>query len=287
MKNSQEITVAWHLWRNNVSSKDISKQLKVHKSTVCRWVKDFKHLGLKRTLEKREKSMVRTQPRKVNQVVKNRIYRIRKEKHDCCGEKIRYYYKNEYGEYISVGKIYEVLNERYVLSNRYKQKKYGEAPVGLMDRDVVQADTVDFGEVFAYTYLDTYNRQAFVDLELDLESMSGYVSLREASNVLGYVNLLQTDGGPEFKGEFSKHVLEYVNVHRISRPYKKNEQSYIESFNRTLRKECFGWGKYTVGELPGMIKKLEEFLHFYNDERPHLGLGMRIPNEVAKCRICG
>lgn len=287
MKNLEIVTLAWHLWKNNVTSKEIAKQLNLHKATVCRWIVDFRYIGLNRTLQKRKGSKARKQPRKINQIVKNRIYKIRKEKHDCCGEKIRYYYQKEFKMDISVGKIYQVLNEKYVLSSKYKKKKYGEAPVGLVDRDVVQVDTVDFGEVYAYTYIDTFNRQCFVDLELDLESMSGYISLKEASKVLGHINLLQTDGGKEFEGEFRKNVLKYANVHRLSRPYKKNERSYIESFNRTLRKECLGWGKYTVRELPVMIKKLEEFLHFYNDQRPHLGLGMRIPNEVAKCRICG
>lgn len=144
MKNSEKVTV------NKVSSKDISKQIRVHKSTVCRWILDFRHLELSRTLIKQSKSKVRHQPRKINQIVKKRIYKIRRDKHDCCGEKIRYYYMNEYGEYISVSKIYEVLNERYTLS-----KKYGEIPICLKDRDVVQVDTVDSGEVYAYTYVDT------------------------------------------------------------------------------------------------------------------------------------
>lgn len=32
-------------------------------------------------------------------------------------------------------------------------------------------------------------------------------------------------------------------------------------------------------------EKVNQFLQFYNNERPHLGLGMKIPNDVAVCRI--
>ena len=59
-----------------------------------------------------------------------------------------------------------------------------------------------------------------------------------------HTDLLQTGGGPEFKAEFRQNVFRFANRFRVARPYKKNEQSYIESFNRSLRKECLGWGKY-------------------------------------------
>jgi len=53
-------------------------------------------------------------------------------------------------------------------------------------------------------------------------------------------------GGPEFKGSFARQARAYCDRHRIARPYKKNEQAYIESFNRTLWKECLGCGTYRV-----------------------------------------
>jgi hypothetical protein len=56
----------------------------------------------------------------------------------------------------------------------------------------------------------------------------------------GFAEVIQTDGGSEFKGAFSEVVGNYCDRHRVARPYKKNEQSNIESFNRSLRKECLG-----------------------------------------------
>ena len=91
--------------------------------------------------------------------------------------------------------------------------------------------------------------------------------------------MIQTDGGPEFKDEFKKNVLRFTDRHRVARPYKKNEQSYIESFNRSLRKECLGWIKYKrsqVTELNGMVLN---YLDRYHYHRPHISLGMRPPLE--------
>ncbi|MBI2836309.1 MAG: transposase [Chloroflexi bacterium] len=63
----------------------------------------------------------------------------------------------------------------------------------------------------------------------------------------------------------------------MARPYCKNEQSYIESFNRTLRKECLGWNIYRPDHLPECTALVESFLSRYHYHRPHLGLGLRAP----------
>ncbi len=85
---------------------------------------------------------------------------------------------------------------------------------------------------------------------------------------------------PEFKGEFKQHVFEYADKFRVARPYKKNEQSYIESFNRSLRKECLGWGNFHPNQIPSLAKELTEYLHYYHTKRRHMGINMRTPNQI-------
>ena len=100
------------------------------------------------------------------------------------------------------------------------------------------------------------------------------------------MSLLQTDGGPEFKAEFKSKVNTFCSRHRIARPYRKNEQSYIESFNRTVRKECLGWQNYHLKDLPECQKMVELFLERYHYHRPHMGLGMKTPlRKEDECRI--
>ena len=94
----------------------------------------------------------------------------------------------------------------------------------------------------------------------------------------GHVELLQSDGGPEFKGEFALRALLFCDRHRIARPYKKNEQAHIESFNRTLRKECLGWSHYKPVQMPMLQERVEAFLQRYHYHRPHLAFDpMRPP----------
>ena len=123
-------------------------------------------------------------------------------------------------------------------------------------------DTVAFGHIFAFTGIDIYTKEADVILRPALTSDDGAIFLRAAMGrrFTGRVEVLQTDGGPEFKGAFAQHARAYCARHRIARPYKKNEQAYIESFNRTLRKECLGWGTYRADDLARLIPEVETFL---------------------------
>jgi len=72
-------------------------------------------------------------------------------------------------------------------------------------------------------------------------------------------------------------VGNYCDRHRIARPYKKNAQAFIESFNRSLRKECLGWAMYSASEIPQLSLQVEEWLQYYHYERPHISLDMRPP----------
>ncbi len=148
-----------------------------------------------------------------------------------------------------------------------------------MPREVVQMDTIDFGEVFAFTAIDIFSKEADILLAPELTAQFGreflYWSMNRRFN--GHVQLIQTDGGSEFKAEFLDSVSRFCDWHRVARPYKKNEQSFIESFNRTVRKECLGWQDYNLGDLIECQIMAEAFLKRYHYHRPHMGLGMTPP----------
>ncbi len=98
----------------------------------------------------------------------------------------------------------------------------------------------------------------------------------------GSCEVLQTDGGKEFMGEFEEKVACYAQRHSVARSYRKNEQAFVESFHRTLRKECLGWCNYKLSERAELQQEVQDYLNHY--ERPHLGLDMRTPLPPI-CRI--
>jgi transposase InsO family protein len=145
-------------------------------------------------------------------------------------------------------------------------------------------DTVDFGGLYAYSAIDTYTREVQVVLLPGLTGEDGRKALDLVMAYFGSCEVLQTDGGKEFKGEFEQRVGCYAQRHRVARPYRKNEQAFVESFHRTLRKECLGWWKYKLSEKDALQEEVQQYLDYYHYQRPHLGLGMQ-PPLPPPCRI--
>ena len=62
---------------------------------------------------------------------------------------------------LSVPKIYEILREKYVIRSKWKKnRRRGPVPVAGGPRQVVQMDTVMFGNLFAFTAIDIHTREA-------------------------------------------------------------------------------------------------------------------------------
>jgi transposase InsO family protein len=148
-------------------------------------------------------------------------------------------------------------------------------------------DTVDLGEIFAFNGVDIFTKEVDVILRPSLTSHDSLVCLEMSMKRRfdNYSDLIQTDGGSEYEDEFKANVLRFTKRHRIARPYKKNEQSYIESFNRSLRKECVGWIKYKLSQLDSLTDEVENYLKYYHTKRAHLSLNMQTPDEFRLSHI--
>ena len=282
MEKSTEIVLAWELYEQGLSKSAIARRLGRHRETISLWLRGIERHGLKGYVDKTTRACKVARPtRQVDAVVKRWVWSIREREEQCCGQKIAYFLEREHGVQLSVPKIYEILAEKYVLGSRKpRNHKRGPVPQAEAARQVVQVDTVHFGAVFAFTAVDIFSREADVLLRPSVTAEDGVVFLRACMErrFNGYVELLQSDGGPEFKGAFALRARLFCDRHRIARPYKKNEQAHIESFNRTLRKECLGWSHYKPVQIPLLQERVEAFLQRYHYHRPHLAFDpMRPP----------
>jgi len=281
MQHITKITLAWELYEEGIAKQHIAKRLEVNRDTIRLWLKGISEYGLMVFLEKYTTAKKGERKRRqINPVIKRWIWDIREREMDCCGEKIQYFLEKEHHIKPAVSKIYEVLHEKYKLRTKWKKnQKRGAIPTASKAREVVQMDTIDFGDVFAFTGIDIYTKEADILIAPALTAHYGYQFLEQSMKRRfdNHVHLVQTDGGPEFKETFKQHIQDYCDRHRIARPYKKNEQSYIESFNRTVRKECLGWIKYKANQLSACQTMVESFLDRYHYHRPHMGIGMKPP----------
>lgn len=283
-----KITLAWELFESGVPKSHIASQIEVHRETVGIWIDRISdhNLGLNGFLDdylnckkgEREK-------RKLDPLIKTWIWNLRDENKDCCGQKIRKYLFEEHKIDLSVRTIYKVLNERYQLRSKWKKNMArGPVPKAGKPREVIQMDTVDFGEIFAFTSVDIFTKEVDVIIRPCLTSFDGLISLETCMNrrFNNHSDLIQADGGPEFKDEFKKNVLRFADRYRVARPYKKNEQSYIESFNRSLRKECLGWTKYKHKDIGVVETEVFNYLNYYHTKRAHLSLNLKTPNKFLE-----
>jgi len=281
MENITLITLCWELYEQGMAKTRIASRLGKHRETVHLWVKGIQKYGLLSFLDRYEQAKKgERRSRQVDPLLKRWVWAIREREMQCCGQKIQYFLKLEHGIHLSVPKIYEILAEKYIIRSRWKKNhSRGLIPAACRPREVVQMDSIDFGGLYAFTAIDIFTREADVLIAPELTAKYGLRFLKQsmARRFDNHVHLIQTDGGPEFKADFLTAISAFSNRHRIARPYRKNEQSYIESFNRTVRKECLGWCNYRTSELKECTELVESFLKRYHYHRPHLGLGMKPP----------
>ncbi len=278
MINQTFITLAWELHNQGISKSQIAKDLAKNRETVISWIQGVENYGLLEFLSRYENAKKGPrEKRRVDPILKRWIWDIRERELDCCGQKIDYFLRKEHGISVSVPKIYEILSEKYQIRSKWKKnQERGTIPMATKPREVIQMDTVDFGDIYAFTGVDIFSKEADVLLAPELTAKYGYQFLEQSMDRRfdGFVHLVQTDGGPEFKEQFKQNVGRFCDRHRVARPYRKNEQSYIESFNRTVRKECLGWTKYKISQLQECQEMVELFLERYHYHRPHMGLGL-------------
>jgi len=281
MDSIAQIHVAWALRKQQVTVLEISKQVGRHRATVYRWLKRIRAVGLEEYIDQYRNAKKGRRVRKTHAWVERRVVSLRREYRNCCGQKIAYLLEQE-GIKLSVSTIYRILSRHFKLRKHSRTAKGFPVQKATHPRQVIQMDTVDLGEVYAYTAIDTFTREAQVIMRSTLQSADGEAALHQIMNYYGHCDVMQTDGGSEFKGDYAEAVTLYAQRHRVARPYKKNDQAFIECFNGTLRREHFHRAQYKASELSLAQRQADQYLEYYHSKRPHLALDMLTPAQFVE-----
>lgn len=285
MQNVTHYELAWELFRSGVSQTEIARRLGKDRVTIYRWLKGIKYRGIQRFVREKKAAKRKRRRRTLKTEVVLKIKKIRKET-GWCGEKIVWELDKQHGITVSRASVYRVLNRYFTLRSKWKKNvARGPQPKAHKPRDVIQADTVDLGGLFAYTAIDIFTREAAVVLGETLEASEGATCVRKLLTTLGPCQIFQTDNGGEFGRVCSQVIRRYALRHRKIQARRKNENAYIESFHRSLRKECVGWIKYQRKDREELQALIDQYLLHYHTERPHLGLGLKTPAEVAMLHL--
>jgi IS30 family transposase len=281
MDSIAQIHVAWALRKQRVPVRVIAEQVGRHRATVYRWLRRIKAAGLEEFVDQYRNAKKGRRVRKTHAWVERRVVALRREYCDCCGQKIAYLLAQE-GIQLSVSTVYRILNRHLKLRKHSRTPKGFPVQRATRPRQVIQMDTLDLGEVYAFTAIDTYTREAQIVIRPTLQSADGEAALHQIMNYYGRCDVMQTDAGSEFEGDFAEAVTLYAQRHRIARPYRKNEQAFIECFNGTLRREHFHRAQYKASELPLAQCHADQYLDYYHVKRPHLALDMLTPAQFVE-----
>ena len=273
MRTLTQYEVAWNMQQAGSTIEQICEVVSKHRSTVYRWLKSIKRSGIRKFLEKKKTCKHRRPSARTPEHVIQKIIDIRNE-FGWCGAKIRKELEENYGIKLALSTIYRWLHKRFTKAavGVQKYKKHKALVTANAPREVVEHDTVDLGGgVYAYTAIDIFTKEPSVRIDTNLEMATGAKTFAHHDKFYGRTKLHQSDGGSEFQTAF-REAVEAVSEHRYSRPYKKNEQSHIENFNKSLRSECFPRGEYQQKDIPKLQKQADNFTKHYIERRWHMGL---------------
>lgn len=212
------------------------------------------------------------------------ILSYRRERNQCA--EILHYRLLTDGYQISLSSVKRTLqrNQMTRFSKWKKWHQYPPRPLAEKPGILVQIDTIHDGahdnRLYIYTLLDVYSRWAYAIPALHINTHRSLRFVDAGRGTAPFVfQTLQSDHGPEFSKWFTKRIGERGMAHRHSRVRQPNDNAHLERFNRTIQEEC-------LSRIPRTLtvwkKEIPEYLRYYNEERPHMGLQMKTPADIIK-----
>lgn len=212
------------------------------------------------------------------------ILRYRRERNQCA-EILHYRLQND-GYQVSLSSVKRTLQRNQVtrFSKWKKWHQYPPRPLAEKPGILIEIDTIHDGwhedRLYIYTLIDVCSRWAFAVPSLLINTHRSLHFVENAKLLSPFqFQTLQSDHGPEFSKWFTKRIRERGMAHRHSRIRQPNDNAHLERFNRTIQEECLS---RIPRSLSNWKKEIPEYLRYYNEERPHMGLGMKTPIDIIK-----
>ena len=253
-------------------------------SAVVKWLKRADFLPQNSQFIPTQSSRPNHHPNALDTNIIRRILELRKERNQCA-EILFHRLKNE-GVIVSLSSVKRILRRngcsRY--SRWKKWHQYPPRPLPEKPGILVEIDTMFEGypddRLSVYALVDLYSRWAHAEAE---ERINGLISVRFVVNAQRAASFkfqtLQSDHGSEFSKWFTKVIKSHGFDHRHSRVRRPTDNGHIERFIRTLQEECLN---KIPRSLSSWKRQIPEYLHYYNTERPHMGLNFKTPAQILK-----
>jgi transposase InsO family protein len=261
------------------SVRQTARYMGVQPGTVSKWLKKDKWYGRIpiATLSSRPHHSPQALPEEIVKAIVEQ-----RKKRNRCAEVIHRELLNQ-GLSVSLSSVKRTLERQGLIRKRSPWKRWHftlprpevEKPGDLIQIDTIHLGKADFTRLYVYALIDVFSRWAHAKVSLKINTHCSLRFVKEALRISSFpFSMLQTDHGSEFSSYFTEQVKVLGLAHRHSRIRKPSDNGYVERFIRTLQEEC-------LSKIPQSFKayqrEIPEYLHYYNQERLHLGLQLKTP----------
>lgn len=271
--------------RSGQSTRAVARHFGFSQSTIVKWNKKVPPDFYQYRIIPTESSRPRHHP---NELSKEIVRQILDYRHKTGrGAEFIHFLLTRDGVAVSLSSVKRTLS-RHGLTKYSKWKKWHqgtprpapESPGLLVETDTIHDGRKDGTELYIYTLIDVHSRWAHAYPTKRISAAGGAKFALDAQRAAPFVfETVQTDHGPEFSKWFTKKLAEQRIEHRYTRVRKPNDNAHIERFNRTIQEEC-------IFRLPRKLsiweKEVPEYIHYYNNERPHMGIDWLTPADLTR-----
>lgn len=261
----------------------VARDLSVSRQSVHKWLARYKRFGVDGLI---------TQPRKGNATAHNRTsgeveQLVANVAHQYFADGVETLHdrlEHEYNLTLHPTTIYRILKRndvRYTrnyqhTTMRWKKRLFAHAVPGLeLQMDTKYPFGYKQGRVI-YTIIDDATRWVFAWTYETANAENTVDFLRKVLARAPFdTRKIRTDQGKEFIARIVEDFLAAHHIeHRRNTAYCPEENGKIERFHRTLNQKALRYGFKPSLPLETMQYRLSLFLHYYNFEKRHRGLGM-------------
>jgi len=220
-------------------------------------------------------------------------------------QKLKRLYLNIYGEVISAWKVERVVRKHQLYPDlkAYKKKarrqKKRQVNPKVRINQLKQAGFIPQPGKLWHTdsvIIWWYGQRRVILTAIEDQTKLGYArvyssgSSRQAADFLkrliylsdGDIQIIHSDNGSEFAGEFTK-ACQLLNIQQIySRVKTPKDNPALERFNWTVQDEWLSLSETGLDDIPAANHDLTDWLVEYNSVRPHESLDYQTPLEYAQ-----
>ena len=305
LSNDAQLKLEWIISYHTLFFKNTTNtaaHFGISRKTFHKWLGRFNETNLK-TLEEQSKAPKTKRDWMVTLKEEGRIINLRKKNMELGKKKLKKIYFREYQEKISTWKIERVVRKHKlypdpVSHDKQLEKRQRSEPKIRIHKIKDQIKNIKkFGFLWhidaiiiwwygtrrvIFTALEETTRIGFARVYTSNKSNYADDFLKRLMYLVeGKVQLMHSDNGSEFAGDFEASCTKLNILQVYSRPHTPKDNPALERFNSTVQYEWLQYSEVGLDDITEANQDLTNWLVKYNSYRPHESLDLETPLEYA------